>query len=448
MKQHLVIILFVLVCSHGVMSQTTLTLSSAVEAALQKNVGVIQAQNTLEAQQSSVLAAYGGLLPSIDASGRFSRVQRWSPGGILTDPRTGLPFATVSGFTASNSWSSDISAQMILFNGFANTSNVRRAEAQMNAAEQSLNRTRQQTVFVTHQLYLNIYRTFQLMKVSEDNLKRSKRQLERILESNRVGAVAVADVYRQQVQVGSDELALIQAQSNYEKAKADLLAYLGTDVHAEYVFDFTGIPEDIDTSEFSSLNQQYSDFPFLVKKAIENRPDYRNAVENYNSADASVTIAKAGHLPTLSAYTSFGYANEELNRLTDNKNLSFGLNVSVPIFNGFSTHYQIEQARLQRKNAEENLKQAERQIIVDLRKALLDLEAAEKQVAVTKSSVVSAEMDRKIAEEKYNLGAGTLLDLLVAQANYTAASSNKVNAVIGYLLAKKQVELALGTISP
>jgi outer membrane protein TolC len=56
-------------------------------------------------------------------------------------------------------------------------------------------------------------------------------------------------------------------------------------------------------------------------------------------------------------------------------------------------------------------------------------------------------MDRKIAEEKYNLGAGTLLDLLVATANYTTALSNKVNAVVGYLLSKKQAEYALGTLS-
>jgi outer membrane protein len=448
MKIKLFLILLTVLSTTIAISQSqTLTLSSAVDIARGKNVSVIQAQNTLEAQQAGTLAAYGGLLPSVGATGRFSRVQRWSPGGIITDPVTGLPYATFSGFSASNSWSSGLSAQMVIFNGFANTSNVTRAEAQVNAAEQELSRTRQQTVFATHQLYLNIYRTFQLMKVSEDNLKRSKRQLERIIESNRVGAVALADVYRQQVQVGADELALIQAQSNYEKAKADLLAFLGTDLNAEYVFDFEGIPSDIDTSEFSSINRQYSDFPSLVKKAVEVRPDYRSVIENYNSADASVTIAKSGHLPTLSAYTSFGFTNEEFSRITDNKNLSFGLDVSIPIFNGFSTQYQIEQAHVQRKNAEENLKQAERQIVVDLRKALLDLESAEKQVTVTQTSVISAEMDRKIAEEKYNLGAGTLLDLLVAHANYTASVSNKVNAVIGYLLAKKQVELAIGIIS-
>lgn len=449
MKNLLFVIVVTLFVTRLTQSQTnTLTLSSAVDIALQKNVGVIQAQNTLEVQQAGTLAAYGGLLPTVDASAGFSRRQSWTPltGGFYTLQGIKIPYSS-GGFSAQNSWSGDISTRMILFNGFANTSNVTRAVASATAAEHALNRTRQQTIYNTHLLYLNVFRNFQLLKVSEDNLKRSMRQLERITEANKVGAVALADVYRQRVQVGSDELALIQAQSNYEKSKADLLAYLGTDVNAEYVIDFEGIPTDIDTSEFSLVNQQYADFHSLTLKARGARPDYLGVTENYNASEASVTIARAGHLPSVSAFASYGLNNEELGSLTDNKSLLLGLNLSVPIFNGFSTQYQIEQAQVQRKNAEENVKQTERQIVVEIRKALLDLEAAEKQVVVTQTSVISAEMDRKIAEEKYNLGAGTLLDLLVAQANYTAAASNKVNAVISYLLAKKQVELAVGTIS-
>ena len=98
-------------------------------------------------------------------------------------------------------------------------------------------------------------------------------------------------------------------------------------------------------------------------------------------------------------------------------------------------------------NAQEDMNQSERQIAVDIRKALLDLSQAEKRIIVTKTSVASAEMDRKIAEEKYNLGAGTLLDMLVANANYTNAVSGKVNAIFDFLLAKKSMEYALGSIT-
>lgn len=427
---------------------TTLTLDKSVELALQKNVSVIQARNQFEGAQSATTAAVGGLMPTLDANMSFSRQQSWRPetGGVIF--YNGIPISTPAGtsFNAINSYSGGLSSQITLFDGFANTSNVRRAQANASASEYSLGRAEQSTIFQTHTLFLNVVRTYQLLKSSQDNLKQSQQQLERISESNKVGAVAVADVYRQQVQVGTDELALIQAENNYEKAKADLIAFLGVETDQEYNFDISGVPTDIDTTEFKSVNDQYANLNNLVATATDRRPDYLSSVEALNSAESSVTMARAGHLPTISAQGSFGYNNTDFGELW-NRNLYLSLNLSLPIFRGFSIQNQVEQAEVQRINAEEGKMQAERQLRVDIRKALLDLEAAEKQVNVSQTTVKSAQLDRTTAQEKYNLGAGTLLDLLVATANYTTAVSNKVNAVTSYLLAKKQLEYTLGTIA-
>ena len=417
-----------------------LTLERAVEIALEKNSAVIQARNTIEAKQSSVTSAYGRFLPSVSANGDWLQTSSdiaivngiQIPGGISTTRK---------------SFSTKIDANLTLFDGFANTSSVSQAKANEASSEHSARRTEQSVIFQTHQLYLNVVRTFELLNVNEDNLKRSHRQLERITESNKVGAVALADVYRQRVQVGSDELAMIQAQNNYEKAKADLLALIAIDGQSEYQIDVKGIPSDIDTAEFHSLNEQYSNFSELTQTALRNRPDYLASIAGKNSADAGLTVARSGYFPSVTTNASYGYDNTELSRLTDNKSLSFGVTVRYNLFNGFATQERTQQADVGRRNADEELRQSERNVRVDVKKALLDLEAVEKQVRVTQTSVESAEMDRKIAEEKYNLGAGTLLDQLIANANYTTALSNKVNAVTGFLLAKKQVEFALGTIT-
>jgi len=258
----------------------------------------------------------------------------------------------------------------------------------------------------------------------------------------------LADVYRQRVQAGNDELAVIQAQSNYESSKADLIAYLGVEYDEKaWIIDVSQAPTDIDTTEFGELNHRYDNFDNLVATGVEQRPDHQATGEALNAASSSVTIARAGHLPTVSAGGSYGYSNPKLDKLTDNRSLSLNLSVSLPIFNGFGTSNAVEQARIQEMNAREDMEQSKRQIAVDVRKALLNLEQAEKRLIVTKTSVFSAEMDRKIAEEKYNLGAGTLLDMLVATANYTNAVSGKVNSIFDFLLAKKSMEYALGSIT-
>ncbi len=447
---HILACLLVIGSIGAAQEPVSISLDKAVSIAMQKNTSVIQAQNNLEAQQSQSTAAVGNLFPSLDASGSFYRQQNWSPErqGSVTY-LNGIPISLPGsgGYNAINSYSAGLSSRLTLFNGFANTAGVTRAQSNAQASEYTLNRTEQSTVNQTYQLFLNVFRDYQLLKVNEDNLKRDQQQLERIQESNKVGALAIADVYRQQVQVGNDQIAQIQAQNSYENAKADLIAFLGVDFNNQYSFDFTGIPTDIDTTEFTRVNQQYADFNSLITTATSSRPDYLAAVETRNSASSSVTVAKSGYYPTVAAQASYGYTNPELGSITDNRNLNLSLQVSLPIFNGFATQSQIQQAQSQENNATEQLAQARRQVVVDVRKALLDLESAEKQISVAQTTVTSAQMDRQIAEEKYNLGAGTLLDLLTAVANYTIAENNKINAVTGYLLAKKNMEYAIGTLS-
>jgi outer membrane protein len=417
-----------------------LTLDQATQIALERNISVVTAQNTLDGQQSAVTAAYGNLLPSLTTSGSWQRAQRETQTTFIP----GVGNIPLQQSATANSFNTSVSSSLVLFNGFANTANLSRATSNAVAAEHSLSRARQGVVYQVQSLYFNLLRNEQLLKVSQDNLKRSRRQLEQIRESNRVGSRSIADVYRQQVQVGNDELALIQAQNNYDKARADLVFALGLNVTDEYDFHDPSVKLDVDTTEFKAVNEQYRDYRVLINEALGLRPDYLSAIENVNAANSAVTVALGGHFPTISGFVSYGLNSSELDKLRDNKNLLWGLNISFPLFNGWQTTNQVQQTKVTLRNAEQQLSQAERQVQVDIKKSLLDLEAAEKQVDVTVNSVVSATEDRRIAEEKYNLGAGTILDLLTANANYTLALSNKVNAAYNYYLVKKQLEYNIG----
>ena len=436
------VILFIICGISAAQETIVLTLDQAVSLALENNSSVIQAHNNVKAANSSVLAAYGSYLPSVSASGGWNRTQ--------TDREAGEEFIAgqvipVPASTAvRNNFSAGISAGYTLFDGFRRESAFIRSNAGANATEHTAIRTQQSIEFQVESAYLNILRLEKLVTVSEENLKRDRRQLERITESNRVGALSLADVYRQQSQVAVDELNLINAQNAYDKAVADLVALIGLDVGKEYRFADAGISTSIDAAELASSEDMIRNLNELTQNAMESRPDYIAAKEGYRSADWSVVSARSGYFPSISASATYNMSNDKFQDLNDNKTYSWGINLRWSIFDAFQTNQAIQSAIAQRRNSETNLVQLERNISVEVRKALLDMEAARKQVDVSIKGLKSATEDRKIAEERYNLGAGTLLDLLIANAGYINAEANNINASYNYIIAKRNLEFVVG----
>ena len=421
----------------------TITIEQAKQIALENNISVIQAQNDVEAAQSNVLAAYGGYLPTLSALGGWNRYQNDRPG---TDPYFfgGIVIPGASGFSVQNNFSADLSLNYTLFDGFSREANLNRATSSAVSTEHQSSRTRQTIVFQVEAQYLNVLRAQQLVKVAEENLKRDRRQLERITESNRVGALSLADVYRQQSQVAVDELALITAQNNYDKAKADLVAYIGLDVSAEYDFADTAIAASLSEIEKETAGGERPKFEDLSQRALASRPDYLSTKELLSSSESGVSTARGGYFPVVTASAGYGISGTEFSSVSDNKTLNWGLNFRWNIFDGFSTNQALQTATANKRNTEVALVQAERNINVEVKKALLDLDAAQKQYEVTQKGLVSAAEDRRIQEERYNLGAGTLLDLLTASAGYVNAEANRVNAIYDYIIARKNLDYVIG----
>jgi len=292
------------------------------------------------------------------------------------------------------------------------------------------------------------------------NLDYSTQQLDRVKETARLGSASLVNVYQQQAQVGNDEVRLVQAENDYSLAVANLAAYLSLDVTQDYTFQDGAIPTEIDEGEFDRQKQLTVDLRGLVARAIDGRADYLSSLQAYRATDASVTIARSGYFPRISANASYtlngrtqrDFATQavtasEFANFGVSRSFGWGLSLSLPIFSGFRTNESVERALVLRKNSEENLRETERRIQVEVKTAVLLLEAAEKNYEASMKSLQYQEQNLKVNQEKYNVGSGTLLDLLFAQNNFTNAQVTRINAVYQYLNAKSQLELAIGTVS-
>ncbi len=426
MKKILTVALISLFFTAATSAQEKLTLQKVIQIALEKNIDVIRAKNTSQIQSANVTNAVGNFIPSVSASANLSR-----SGSTVTN-------------SARGSAGAGIDANVTLFDGFRNISTLSRANASSDASEFDYQKRKQDIVLAVEQAYLTVLRNQQLLKVSQDNLKRSMQQLSRIEESNKVGAVAKADVYRQQVQTANDELSLISAQSNYDNSKFDLLYLISVDSDKEYDFSDETVIEQINRLNLDSLQQEYSDYNKLVQEALAARPDYQSSLLNKQIAESNLTIAQGGHYPRLSAGAGYSLGGTGLGSIGRSKTWDVGLTLSVPLFSGFQTSTAVQTSQLDLQLAESSVEQAKRKVGKDVKSSLLNLETARKRYEVSLKSVKSAEEDRRIAEERYNLGANTLLDLLIASANYTQAKSNQVSSTYDFVYAKLQFRITVG----
>ena len=451
MKKNLVFVLICVVMLPTLLqsqnSGKTMTLKDCIGVALQNNANVLQAQNDILVRNSNVTAAVGSFLPNLNAGGSWNESNR----DIKTETTEiigGIPVQVPGGIkTLSTSVSGSVSSSITLFDGLANISRLGSAKANATASRHNLERTKQGVIAQVYSYYFNVLRTEKIYLQRQEVVEYSSQQLDKLVESEKLGAVSQANVFQQQAQLASDELSLIQAESDFDKAKADMIAFLAYDSYEIFEFHDSSVKSEIDSSDYLKLKKELEDYNTLFDKAINTRPDYQSRVEGVTAADYSLTAARGGHLPSLSANASYAMSAPHLSSITDNKTLSYGLSLNIPIFSRFQVSNSVQSAKVGLKNAEINRDEAKRTIQVEIRKALLDLDAAYKSYISANRNVNFQKENVRIIQEKHNLGSSTLLDLLYATNNYNQSEVSMINATYAYLFSVKQIEYVLGVLA-
>ncbi|MCL5028822.1 MAG: TolC family protein [Bacteroidetes bacterium] len=437
----LLIILTFSIYSYG---QKLLSLNEAISIALHRNTALQKSVNNISSSESNLKAAWGGLLPTVSAQGGW----QWSYSKQQGTPINigSFVYTPPSTTTQTRNYSASANASWTLFDGLASITNVSLSQKELESAKLQLENLKQNTVFQTISLYYAVINNQQLLKVKEDNVAWNKRNVETVTERNKLGAVTLADVYSAQVQEGNAELDLIQTNNNLEVSKSQLLYFLGLDVLQNYSFSDSLTTQEENILQ-ADISEQYTGLDEMVKEALANRADYKSAILDYESAQNGITVAEGSYFPRLTnSYSYNTYANQ-LRDLNKSKNFSVGLNLNIPIFEGFSIDNRVELAKVNAMNKKVDLDDLSRNIKQSLQQTYLNAQAAKKGLDVNKRTMQSAEENLKIAQEKYSLGSGTLLDVLIANSNYTTARTNYINSEFQYIILNEQLKYYLGILS-
>jgi len=425
-------------------AQEELTLQKAIQIALHKNSSLQKNENNISSFESNVQTAYGNFLPTLGVGASWDWT-RSDVSGFGTVVVGGVQVPSIATTSQSRNYQWNVNTNWTLFDGLSNFANLSKSKNDLESAEFSLQRLKQDIVFQTTSLYYDVVNKQEQVKVNEDNLKWNKKNLETIKERNKLGAATLADVYQQQVATGNAELELVRTRNSMEVAKSNLLFYLGLDVLKEYVFSDTLTAKEKKILK-SDLLKDYQDLSVLVSQALNHRLDYKSAQLNLNSAKDAVTIAQSGHFPRLSANGFYTWRGNNISDIDKSKTLSFGLSLNVPIFSGWSVSNRVQFAEVDVKNKEVDLRDLERDIKRQIQTNYLDLQAAQKALLVSQNNVSAASENLKIEQEKYSLGAGKLLDVLIANSNYTKALSDLINAQFAYVVLSEKLKYYLGIL--
>jgi len=439
MKKYFIFVLILFLSAGTIFAQKKLTLKEAINIALQKNTTLIKTSNSLKSSKAAIKSAYGRLLPNLSVSGSWNWSRINDKGGTQIDFLGNEKILPASQVDTRN-YSLRAGGGVTLFDGLSNFANIHKSKDTYEAAKYTLERLKQNIVYKTIELYYSVISAKELLKVRKENVNYNKKLLEDIMVRNKLGAVAIADVYTQKVQYGNAQVQYINQKNVYENAKSNLLDYLAIDVLADYDLEnpFKNVVK-VDTKKYLT---RFDNVKAMVGKALNNRYDYFSQKLTLNSRYEDLTIAKSGFYPTLSA--NYGLSTNALktSSLFDRKVWSAGLSLQIPIFSNFRTSTNIQVAKVGIENSKEDLTALERQIKIQIKQGWLDLLASKEALQVSYENVKSSLENRKINDERYRLGSATILDVLQSARDYQNAESSKINAEFNfYKLSDKLLNL-------
>jgi outer membrane protein TolC len=238
---------------------------------------------------------------------------------------------------------------------------------------------------------------------------------------------------RSRVDYGNARIVLLEAEANLATAQANLGRQIGLDQPVRAVPD-TVLPPLPDTSS-------------LRTNALESAPQVAQATARARAANAQLTSQRFQYLPNLTV----SYSNNQnsldppwrgLGGFRETFSWRFGL--SWPLFNGFERERNQVNAATARDLAQANAADARRGVNAQLTQQLAALTTTYEQITIARDNLAAATEDLRVQNERYRVGAATILDLLTSQAALTQAEVNVVQTRFNYLIARAQVEAVVG----
>ena len=407
-------------------SPTTLTRMQAEQTALKNNPRVTVSQLLALAQHEVVREARSAELPTANGAITAEKALEASriSAGTLTASRLFTHAGAGGNFTQ-------------LITDFGRTHNlVLTQKFEEKAANASSLATKEEIVLAADQAFYDALTAQAVLQVAKQTVNARQATQTQVNQMAQNKLKSTLDLSFANVNLSQSHLLQLDAQNNADATMAALDTVLGLDHQVPYQL--------IDDSTQNSVPPP--DFDPLIQTALKQRPDLQSLTFGEQSAQKFARAQWDQRLPSITAAGTVGTVPIRVDQFyTNNWWGGIGVNMNIPIFNGFLYSAEAKEAKYRAQADAERTRNLRDQIVRDVRTAWLQATTAYQRIAVTVELLEQANMALQLAQTRYQLGLSSIVELSQAQLQQTSAAIDNTNAQYDYRLALATLDYQVGT---
>lgn len=409
------------------------TLQECVDYALKNNISVKQSELDLNTSDIEKLEAIGNFLPNVSGSANY---------GINTGANIN-PATNQFENESFRSASANVNTGINLFNGLLNWKTLQRVKLNKLANTYKLSKMKDDIALSVANSYLQILFNKEQLKVLVNQNKITKENLVRTNELIEAGTLPSGDIYELRATDASQEQQIIVAENTLVISKLALAQTLLLKEYASFdvAVDDMNIPPSTILLETPEA---------IILKAKEVVNDVKIASSNLDIAKKDVQLSRAGYLPSLSGFASYNTRWSEsipigfVDQLSAFDGTNIGIQLNVPILNGFSTRGRVQRSKINQQKTKLLLDQSELDLERTVYQAYNDLKTAKAAYEAALKTAEARKFAQEFSKERYAVGLLNSFDYSQSLLSYENAQSEVLRTKYDYIFKIKLLEFYFG----
>ena len=407
-----------------------MTLAQCVETALEHHPDLAAALAMIDEAQAQLKIAHSAFLPQVNLGSFYTRQTFNYSGQPGTPPDLWQRFYQGESNSTSPYYYGGVNLSQDIFDSGRKRGTIDRSMAELRAAEHNYKNVKNQIYYNVRAAYYTELADRELVNVEQQGLDNATQHLHQAEAFYQVGRDPKINVTQEQVAVANARMALEQAQANLEVAHAGLATAMGIPIEQA--------PELVDTL---AQIEPVGTLDELLTQAVEKRPDLQSLREQVTAAQADVEYAHANLKPALNLSMFYNFNNLQFPLIY---NWSLAGIFAQSLFSGGERHAALRQSEAGRRVSQAQHASLFLRVRQDVYSAYSNARVAQEQITTALTAASEAKENLQLAEGRYEVGYGNIIELTDAQLLATSTAAQVVTTRFSYQSASAQLDFVVG----